>query len=217
MSFLGIWAESLIIFFVIEPMRAFPGFDKVIKVEASSKPIDLIAVFIDNISGVVYWGVKINCVSLVAADKRGVVELITHVLRVLAEGLVVWVVVLLVVAHVVDVVVGIWSVVLVSLTGVFEFSDLEGLLDEDVFDVVRQVIDFILGLVVVVFVFGFADALAFEIFCLDFVKKPELGSADNSLWLFWIFAIGILVVVVFHVVFVFLAFLGLESQRKVAH
>lgn len=87
----------------------------------------------------------------------------------------------MVVAHAVDVVVGIWSVVLVALTGVFEFSDFEGLLDEDVFDVVRQVINFVFGLVVVVFVFGFADALAFEIFCLDFIKKPELGSTDNSL------------------------------------
>jgi hypothetical protein len=154
---------------------------------------------------------------LVATDKGGVVELITHVLRVLAECLVVWVVILLVVAHVVDVVVGIWSVVLVALTGVFEFSDFEGLLDEDVFDVIWQVINFVFGLVIVVFVFGLTNALGFEIFCLDFIKKPELGSADNSLWLFWIFAIGILVVVVFHVVVVFLAFLGLESQRKVAH
>jgi hypothetical protein len=89
LSFPGIRTESLIIFFVIEPMRAFPGFDKVIKVEASSKPIDLIAVFIYNISGVVDRGVKINCVGLVATDKGGVVELITHVLRVLAECLVV--------------------------------------------------------------------------------------------------------------------------------
>jgi hypothetical protein len=87
----------------------------------------------------------------------------------------------LVVAHIVHVVVGIWSIVLVSLAGVFEFSDFEGLLDENVFDVIRQVINFVFGLVIVVFVFGFTNALGFEIFCLDFIKKPELGSADNSL------------------------------------
>ncbi len=162
-------------------MRAFPRLDQVIKVKAPSKPIDLIAVFIDNIGRVVKRGVKINCVGLVAADKRGVIELITHVLWVLAEGLVVGVVVFLVVAHVVDVVVGIRGVVFIALAGVFELSYLERLLDQNVFYIVRQIINFVFGLIIILLVFWFAHALAFEVFGLNLVEKSELGTADYSL------------------------------------
>jgi hypothetical protein len=63
---------------------------------------------------------------LVATDKGGVIELIAHIL---AHVLLVGVVILLVVSHVVDVVVGIRGVVLVALAGVLELVDLECLLD----------------------------------------------------------------------------------------
>lgn len=126
---------SLIIFFIGEPMRAFPGFDKIVEIKASSKAIDLISFLINDINGVVVDGssVKINCVSLVTTDEGGVVELVAHVL---VHVLGVRVVILLVVAHVVHVVVRVGGVVLVALAGVFEFANFERLLDENVLHVV---------------------------------------------------------------------------------
>jgi hypothetical protein len=60
-------------------MGAFPGFDEVIEIKAPSKPVDLISLFVDDIDGVIIsnGGIKINCVSLVATDERGVVKLIS--------------------------------------------------------------------------------------------------------------------------------------------
>lgn len=142
---------SLVVLFVGKAMGTFPRFDQIIKIKAAAQPIDFIALFIDDVEGVIVgWKsgiIKIKCVSLVASGKGGVVELVAGVLgQVLRVG----VVVVLVVAQAVHVVVRVGGVVLISLAGVFELLDFEGLLDQDVLHIIGQVVDLVfLGIVMV--------------------------------------------------------------------
>jgi hypothetical protein len=156
-------------------MRAFPGLYQIVEVKAPSQTVDLISFFVDDIEGVVVGGigvVKINCVGLVVPTERRVVKLVP---RVLAHGLRIGAIVLLVVAHAVDIVVRVGRIVLIALAGVLEFPDLKGLLDENILNVIGQVVDLILGLILLILlILRLSQKLGLPVFRLYLIKQTEL-------------------------------------------
>lgn len=214
--------RSLILFVT---MWVFPCFNKIIEIKASSKLIDLVALFIDDIKRIVVTSqsVIIKCVCWVIWC-IWVIQLIRSYLINLAVILRGRVVISLVVTHIVHVIIRIGRVIIISLTWILKLFYLEGLFNQNILNIIWQVVYLILPIIIVLLLwFWFAQNLHFQILYFDFVKKVELWPTDYSLWFLWILAvwiflaIRIFVVVIFHVVIVLLTFLWFQSKWKITH
>lgn len=132
---------------------------------------------------------------------------------VLIHSLGVWVIILLVVAHVIYKVIrvlcSILWIVFVSLTWVFKLSYFKCLLYKYIFYIIWQIVNFIFSLLLILlFILGLSYDFAFQIFNLYFVKKAKFRFTNNSFWFLWIFAVWVLIVIVSHVIVILLTFLG---------
>lgn len=162
-------------------MRIFSGFYKIIGIEVSPELIDLITLLIDDIEGVIRdRRVKIKCVSGVIGCIE-VIHLIRRDLINLADILRIRVIILLVVPHIIHVIVRI-GVVIVPLTGILELFDLESLLDENILHVVRQVVNLVLSLIVLILLrLRLPKYLHLQVLYLHLVKQVELRPTDYPL------------------------------------
>ncbi len=198
---LRVW--SLIVFLVGETMGIFSSFYKIIVIKVFPQLINFIPFLINNIKMLIGRN-RIKARRILVPRTKGII----HMICILIESLWIWVIVLLIIPHWVDVIVRVcrWRIILIALAGVLKLSELEGLFDEYIFDIIWQVIDFVLAFIFIfisILVLQFTWYFHFQILYLHLVEKTELWTTDDPLWFLRILAIRVLVIIVTHVIILF--------------
>ncbi len=205
---------SLIILLVGETMGIFSGLYKIIVIKVFPQLINFIPFLINNIKMLIGRN-RIKARRILVPRTKGII----HMICILIESLWIWVIVFLIIPHWVDIIVRVcrWRVILITLTGVLKLSELEGLLDEDILDIIWQVIYFVLAFIFIsILVLQFTWNFHFQILYLHLVEKTELWTTHNPLWFLRILAVRVFVIIVTHVI-VLLAFLRFQTKWKIAH